>query len=90
MEDYIYKCYSVHYSYGTHHLNLDVPSYEFQRVIDSLSEEFEIYKESESWESHDFKNCICIETYYFIDNYYGDKVQIGEIFERKLKDDFKA
>lgn len=86
MENHEYTNYSIHYSYGTHHLNLDVPSYEFKRVIDSLSEEFEIFKETETWDSHDFENYICIETYYFIDNYYGDKVKIGETFERKIKE----
>lgn len=85
MADPIFSNYRIHYSFGQHDLNLDVPSYEFERVVDELSKEFEIYKEFESWDSYDFEGCECLETSYFITDYCGNPFKIGDVFERKLK-----
>lgn len=77
--------YTIFYSYGTHHLEVEVPSYDFERVIDSLNDEFEISKTYSHWDSTNFSGYECFRTEYFITNYYGHKEKVGEFFERKLK-----
>lgn len=85
MEDVYQLVYRIHYNYGLHDLNLEVPSYEFERVIDSLSSEFEISIDEDIWDSTDFPGYECIQAYYFINDYCGNKYKVGDTFERKLK-----
>lgn len=85
MENAFLLVYRIHYNYGMHDLNLDVPSYEFERVIDSLSSEFQIFTEDDIWDSTDFPGFECKQTYYFITDYCGNKYKVADSFERKLK-----
>lgn len=81
-----FKMYTVQYSYGMHHLEIEVASYDFFRVIDHLSSEFEISKVFSRWDSDKSSDYECLRTEYYITNYYGNKEKVGEIFERKLKE----
>lgn len=85
MVDKIYSNYTVHYNYGMHDLNLDVYHYEFDRVLEHLSQEFKIFTEIETWDSNDYPDCVCVQTYYFINDYCGNKYKVADSFERKLK-----
>lgn len=77
--------YTLKYSYGLHHLEVEVPSFDFERVIDDLSKEFEISKSYCRWDSDHFNGYECLLTEFYITNYYGHKEKVGEKFERIVK-----
>ncbi len=69
------KTYTLLWEYGMHHEYISVKEQSFFKVINSLSEEFQIEKEKDK-KMNDM-------TFYFITNYYGDKVLIGSEMEYK-------
>lgn len=72
----------LYYFFGMHQKLIDVPSYEFDSVIDELSTEFEIITDDDVWNSYEHPGYICKETYYFLIDYLGNRVKIGDTFER--------
>ena len=61
----------LYYFFGEHRKLIDVPSYEFDSVIDDLSTEFEIITDDDVWNSTEHPGFICKLTDYFLIDYLG-------------------
>lgn len=67
------KKYFIVWTYGQHFATIETDKEDFKKIINCLSDEFEIHKEKRIYkENTEFNN-----TAYYIYNYYGDKEVIG-------------